>query len=265
MKKLIALLLAVMLMCSLSLTAFAMDFTPSVETKDTPYLVKIEDSKGDEYDAIFTDEEEQERPFVSTTTLQLVLTPYAKKDDAIVEDITGYLVDAEYQISKADNAGDLTDSMEEALEKARQTSTDPAAKEVTLDDLVVCDLFDVSLVRDEKIVENVKEGETISFCIQTDLTKDDLFFVLLNCSGDEWKVITDLELDENGVLTITLDSLCAIAILVDNMRLKPVDPHGPVSPQTGDASLLIAAAVFAVAAMLFAVRTVIVRWKQAEQ
>ena len=268
MKKVVAILLMAAMLFSLSLPALAVEFTPSVETKDAPEFVKVTDSEGNECDALVKDEAGEETPIINNSTRQIVITPYAQKGEAIVTDITGYLEGAEYQIAKAEDVSDLTDSMVDALENAKNNSTDPMVKELSLKDLVVRDLFDVSIVRDEKYIENLKEGETITFAIQTDLRPGDLFFILLNCTGEEWKVVKNLQLDENGVLTITVDSLCAIAVVVDKMAVRPVDPDGPKSPQTGDVSgnvLLTGAAVFGAAAIILAARTASARKKQTEQ
>ena len=267
MKKLRIVLMTMLVLCCYSFTALAVEFTPSVERKDAPSFAKVADSEGNECDAVLVDADGKETAISNSadSDLKLVITPVAKKEEAIVSEITGYLESAQYQIAEADNVSALTDSMESALEKAKLNTTDPAVKEVTMDDLVVRDLFDVSLVRDGTTIEPIREGQTISFAIQTDLTKDDLFFVLLNCDGKEWKVVTNLQIDENGVLTITVDSLCAIAIVTDAMLEKPIDPNAPVSPQTGAAAentLLICAAVFCTAAIVLLAGAAAARKKQ---
>ena len=267
MKKLGIVLLAVLVVFSCSFTALAVNFTPSVEKKDAPAFVKITDKDGNEADAIIVDEIGKETPVINDpdSSLKIVITPVAKKEEAIVTDITGYLVSAQYQIAEAKNVSELTDSMESALKNAKLKATDPALQEVTIDDLVVRDLFDVSLVRDGTTIEQIKEGETISFAIQTDLTADDLFFVLLNCDGKEWKVVTDLQLDENGVLTVTVDTLCAIAIITDAMPEKVLDPNAPISPQTGDTSenvFLFGAVIFGAAATILLAHSAAARKKQ---
>lgn len=267
MKKLCSLVLTAVLLFCLSVSALAVAFTPSVEQKDAPQIVPITDSEGHKADAVITEEDGTETVVGEDPSLQIVITPYSKKDEAIVADITGYLDGAEYQIANAENVSELTDSMVSTLEEAKRLATDPLLKELTIDDLIVRDLFDVSLVRDKQFIEPLKDGQTITFSVQTDLKPGDLFFVLLNCSGEEWKVVKNIQIDENGVLTITVDSLCAIAILVDSMTLKPVAQNGPTSPQTGEISnnaLWIGAVVFGAAAIFLFARADVEHKKQSE-
>ena len=265
MKKLGTVLLAIVLLCSFSLTALAVEFTPSVEQKPGPTIIEQTDDEGEPYIAVIEDEDGNKSYISDTTDLNLVVTPLSEKDNAVVIDITEQLDSAIRQIDSAENVGSLTPTMVDALEALKAASNDPAIKELNINDLVICDLFDVSLVRDGVKLEELAPGETVTFAIQTNFTNEDVFFLLCNVMGVEWELIDSYSLASDGTLYITLKALGPLAIVVDNMRVKPVNPDGPTSPQTGDtteSTFLMGAAVFGIASVFFAARAFSSRKKQ---
>ena len=251
MKKIFVVLTAILLSMCLTMPALAAGFTPSVESKPAPELVQMTDSNGNQKTAIIKDADGNE--VAIPENVELVVTATSEKDKSPVSDVQEMLTRAEEQIKNAANLGELTPDLAAALEEAKANLQDQAVQSVTIEDLVVQDLFDVSFIKDGKTLEKLlQEGQSVTFAIQTNLTNDDLFFVLHNYSDTNWEVVKDIKLQDDGVLEITLTGgLSPIAIVVDGAANLETDPEGPNSPQTGDelpVAYLMCAAIFGVAA-----------------
>ena len=246
MKRFLTCALTLMLAVVLTVPALA-NFTPSVEAKPAPEVVEkdqivavVKDSTGATVDEL--------------TALELVITPASEKHQAVAEKITDNLVRAELQIAGVEHLGHLTVEMEQALQQAKLEKKVPHIDEVSVEDLVIRDLFEVSIVRDGQVVP-VPDGHTITFSIQTDLTDDELHFVLHNPVNHDWEVLEEAEAAHDGIITIVVDSLSPFAIVVDQAADLDVDPAGPSSPQTGESTSVLfavgAVALLCAAVVLF--------------
>lgn len=246
MKRFLTCALTLMLATLLTVPAFA-NFTPSVEAKPAPDVVPegeiaavIKDSAGNVVDTV--------------TRLELIITPASKKHEAVAQKITDNLVRAETRITQIDHLGHLTPELEQVLLRAQKENKIPHISEVKIEDLVVRDLFDVSVVRDGQVIA-IPNGHTITFSIQTDLSDEVLHFVLHNAVNHEWEVLEEARAMHDGIITVTVDSLGPFAIVVDGAADLDVDPSGPSSPQTGESTSSMfavgAVALLCAAAFLF--------------
>ncbi len=247
MKKIIAILAILALVAALTVPAFAVEFTPSAENKDAPEVVQQTDADGNDVDVLVYDENGNLVP--DTADYSVVITPSSRASAAPNAEIAEQLQEAKEQVGDADSVASLTSGMHVALSIAKAASSDAADQDVEMEDLVVYDLFDVTLMKDGDIVEDL-DG-SVTFSIQTTLTPDDMFFVLHNFEGDDWEVVENVSLDENGVLTITLTGFSPIAIVTVGQTAPAAAGDGaPTSPQTGESVSLwmILGVVFAAAA-----------------
>lgn len=246
MKKILKLCIAFALCTFLTISVVATNFTPSVEYKPAPELSTITDVEGNEVTAIITDSNGNQSGLPER--IEIVITPTSDKEATLTPEIQEMLKRAEDQITQAENLGELTHDLSEALAELKASEKNSVFQNVALEDLVVQYLFDVSFVRDGKVLEDLlRDGETVTFALKTQLTEDDLYFVLHNYEDDLWEVVKNVTID-NGVMTITLGSLSPIAIVVDGGSVLAVNDEGPASPQTGTkypVEYLIAAAVLA--------------------
>ncbi len=189
----------------------------------------------------------------------LEVTAVSKADDAPTSEIADQLIAAAETIKNADSVTDLVPEIAGALEVIKAASTDPAQKEVTIADLVVHDLFDVSLLKNGEVIE-VPEGGSIRFSLKTTLKPGDIFFVIHNYEGDKWELINDVVLADDGTLTVTVNSLSPFAIISVGAPAAPAVESGatvPVSPQTGDSfptMYLVFAVLFAAASAVFFIK-----------
>lgn len=231
MKKILTSFMTMALVVTLSAPAYAA-FTPSAEAKVAPEVITSTGSNGQEIAATIQDTKigtvAQEVP-----TSELAVTSVAEKHKATVADITTMLTNAENKVKNAKVLTELTTDLSAALDAAKKNSTSSAIQKVTMEDLVVSDLFDISYIRDNAI-QMIPDEHNIVFTIKTKLSQNDLFFVLHNYEDDKWEVVEDVKLAADGKLTITVDSLSPFAIVVDKTAYQAVDPSGPDSPKTGE-------------------------------
>ena len=122
-----------------------------------------------------------------------------------------------------------------------------------VENAVVHDLFEVVLICSEADAFKTDESVTISFTVEG-IDADDLFLIAHKPTGsDEW-ILEDYTIDEDGVITMTVDKLSPFAIIKDNGQA----PEATVtSPQTGVQDYTVLAGM--AAAVLAGIGTVCAR------
>ena len=239
MKKALVVILIASLLCCMSLTATAADFAPSVEAKTAPEIVEIviEDKS---YGTIIinqTDEFVEGVPIYKkdsgNTILELYMISLAEKEQAILPEITDRLTEAEKEIKSASDLGKLDEGLDKELKEEIDKFYGDSKDKIAVEDIVVCDLFDASLVRDKLKLEWINDGENVRFMIKTNFSQNDFFVLLHSMNEKEWEIVKDIEWTEDGSLLVTVDQLGVFAFAVARPADLPVDPHGPDSPQTG--------------------------------
>lgn len=222
MKKIIGILMAVVLTVSLSVPALAVDFVPSVEQKGAPTVQEVPDKQEELAAAIIHDEEKEE--IISVPESHLIITPISEADEAPAE-IRDPLKAAYVQITQVEALSELVPEIISALKEHHE--------EVTEEDVVVRDVFDVTVVGDyEEHLEVV--GHLITVRFELGLAPDALLLVLHNHEGSEWEIISSdrVVINEDGSVDVTFEDLSPIVFVVDGAVVTP-DPDGPQSPQTG--------------------------------
>lgn len=234
MKKIFAAILVTALIAMMGVTVFAEDlFMPSVEAKVAPEIVPVTDDEGNEAAALLVDAEGNAIGVSADgegTVLSVVSV--ADANQASANEVTEKLTGAQEQIKNVNTLADLSAGLGDALADKIASSSDPATSELEVADLVVSQLFDVSLLNGDN-VETLPEGASLVFTLQTNLTSGDFFVLLHNVQGSDWEVVENAVLADNGALTVTVDSLSPFALVVDKPANMDVDPDGPDSPQTG--------------------------------
>ena len=233
MKKKLTVLTALVLSLTLPVSTVASNFTSSVTAKPAPEVVEIQNNNGETASAVITDASGNEVYSASNNSeIQLVITPVSQKETAVTEEIKLMLSTAENDIQQAESVVNLTEEVSSALTSLKEANDNPVIQELTVDDLVVCDLFDVSLVRNGSEVVELEEGQSSVFHLQTNLVDGDIFFILHNYEGNQWEVVENVELLDNGVLKVTLTSHSPLAIIMDSNSYL-LKPNGSTSPATG--------------------------------
>ncbi len=223
LKKISVTLVAIAMVTAMAVPAFAADFTSSVTGKSAPEIVTTTNSSGETVAAIIYDANGKETASIPVGSLTVTPVSEAKTANASV---SKQLTAAYEQLQTTS-----LDSIAPALTDAVKTYS----PQMTVEDLVVRDLFDVSL--DDSAKEQLaKNGNAIKIQFALNLPSDALLLVLHNTEGTTWELIADNKVVRNsdGSVTVEFDSLSPIAFLTDGGSIA-VNPEAPTSPQTGNA------------------------------
>lgn len=211
MKKALALILVLVMMYTLSIPAFAAPgaFVTSPSNSGAPSL-----------EDFFNESPE--------CFAELIVTAY--KDRGTLSDEKKAELEAAYQqIVSTTDLSTLNAALKAAAEKLG----------VDVTDLAVSDLFDISYYSCEHHEEHGK------FTIKLKADTFSKFVNLLHYNGSSWEVVENATVDQNDVLTFTVDDLSPFAVVVNTAKS---------TEGTGDSSaaiyaLLIMASVAGIAAL----------------
>ena len=215
MKKVIACLIAMVMMVAFSVTAFAAEFVPSIEIKKGPTVVTAVDENGNEY--------------------IIILTPLSETEK-LKEPAKSHLLDAYDELKKVDDLTALTEALKTII----------ANKNIDSDNLIVKDLFDLT-------IDGEFKGNVITITLTDDQLKN--FVGLMVKTDKGWELIDDAKIVNGNQLTFSMEginptgSLGSFAIIANNGA--PSSPNtGLALPMT----LIALAVVFAGAAVVFFVK-----------
>lgn len=227
--KAIKVIAAITLIASmLAMPVLAAEFVPSIEYKDGPQLVGVQME-------------------FETPCRTVLVIPYGNihLDDILDEE----LLQIEYATSE-DMEATIRESLTKALEELKYnpihhlvTGFDEAWARATggapLENAIVHDLFEIVLICSEAEAFKTNEWVTVSFTVDG-IGPDDPFVIVHKPTGsDEW-IVEEHTIDENGVITMTVEKLSPFAIITDSGEA----PAATVtSPQTGVYESGIAAAI----------------------
>lgn len=224
-KKVLAVLTAAFLSLSMTTAAAASQFVPSIEAKDSPQIIQIQNLAGEWVDAIIYDKNGNE--VASAYSNQLIVTPYAKKDQAN-QTIKSYLEHA-YDDAKTDDIGQLSQGVDAYLAAN--------GNGLTQNDLIISEVFDASLVDS---LDNLLDGSgtQVSITFKTTIKKGSFLMVMINCNilnGGTWDIIPaeNITWNDDGTVTILFPHLCPILFITSSDTITPAS-DSPSSPQTSD-------------------------------
>ena len=257
MKKLISVLL-VLALCLTFTTAALADFVPSITYKPMPELSGSEGDDGNSivgYGSDGTFEIQMiDGELYAVGTIHagseehdhacLVITPLSEVSTStdIPEDAKELLLWIYDQI-KTQGMDFFSD-----CEGLQDVITAALGEGASVQDLVVKDLFDVSVLCDP--LEEYLEPEGTTICLDFDLDlAPGSFVTVLTYKGDQWRMIEDVTLEADGSVTCTTyENFCPVAILVseteraDGAVVEPVD--------TSDSSQIVLWSALAAASLL---------------
>lgn len=229
-KKILAGILAASMM---TMPVLAAEFVPSAERKDGVDLISY----------ILNE--------INTPCRTVHIIPFGHihLDDIIDEE----KLDIEYDASEGMEE-QIRESLNKALAELKDSilhhliaGFDEAWEKLTggapLENAVVHDLFEIVLICSEVDAFKTDESVTVSFTVDG-IDADDLFLIAHKPTGsDEW-ILEDYTIDENGVITMTVDKLSPFAIIKDSEKAPEA---AGTSPQTGVQDYTVSAAAAAMA------------------
>jgi LPXTG-motif cell wall-anchored protein len=163
-------------------------------------------------------------------TVDVVVTAASEADDKDTnEDISKALKDAKKDLTevksldelKAVDGGTIKEDLEKAVDQFNKsisvssTGTTTETKQYKAEDLVVTDLFDVSLVDSNGKIIEPDEGNPVTLTFKTSFKSDDIVIVLHNKETGKWEVIDSdkVKVSDDGSVTVEFTSFSPIAFL----------------------------------------------------
>lgn len=202
MKKVLSVLLALILCLSLAVAVAADVLVPSVTAKPAPEVA----GTGAENVVEVKDEEGNVLDFAEA--IKLVVTPVAdvmNEEETAISEEEAEALQAVYEELSAEGA-DLA-AIVEGLEEALKDT------DIDVKDLVVKDLFNVSL-DDESMIEYLnEEGNTIDVRFEADI-QEGQFAAVAVYKDVQWTMAKDVVVEEDGAIVATLEHLGTVAIFV---------------------------------------------------
>lgn len=241
MKRLLATLLAIVMIFAMALSTTAAQFVPSITNKGAPDLIVIDRINGKDVVGYITNSDGEK-----------VTTEY--RDCLIISSITDAL-----------NGKELPEGVKEELIKVYEEFNDGAKiselcpeitdivkekwdKDKTADDLVIKDLFDVTDYC-EDLKEHLNGGSILDLTFKVGIAEGTFITAMVYVDG-KWTPVVDCINNGDGTVTVKFDKICPVAFLVpgggQNMDV--------VSPTTGDTSgvMLWTVVMFAALGGIFA-------------
>lgn len=224
MKKIVAVLIALILVFSFSISAFAANFTPSVVNKDSPIVIKPGTSvQGLDLGAIIVDKNGDLVEPVEFA--HLIITGVADADNSSeIPDAARIALKAAYaELSKKDiKLSELVSGLDEIVKK--DLGSDKGAN-----NLVIRDLFDVSLVNSkDKTALNVEGNKlVVTFDIGIKANKA-IYAIQFNTEISKWEIVPMVRNNNDGTVTCEFSQCGPVAFLVEST---------PKTPTTGDNSV----------------------------
>ncbi len=199
MKKVLAILVALVVLMSATVTAFAEPelgaFVQSPSNNLAPEIQEF-DVESDDCEA------------------DLVVTPYAERDDLSAE------IKAEIEEAYAEIRGteDLT-TLNEALGELADE------KEIDRKALAVSDLFDLDYTKCTP--EKHAAGQHGTFRIKLQAATLENFVGLIHCNDGEWELVESAEVVEEDILAFSCEEFSPFAIVVETELPVDVEPEAP--------------------------------------
>ncbi len=198
MKHIIRTVALVLVVCMLSVTAFAAEnFTPSVEQKGSPEVVDGKAElivKGDDDKVVESDNYDC-----------LVVTPLSKIKD-LAPEAKEQMEKAFTQISEAKSLAEVAPELTDVLKELKV--------ETPVEDLVVRDLFHIAV--SEKLAKALEtEGNVLPVSFELELAEGEQLIVLVQNAEGEWLIVSgDAVVAEDGFVTVDFPCVGPVAFIV---------------------------------------------------
>lgn len=231
MKKILSMVLALTLMVSLAIPAFATEFVPSIENKGAPEILVLGQDEnpthGDSKNIIGYAVDKDGN--VLHTAYEKCIIVYSLRDildsDAdIPEDIKEQLLEIYTSFTSGSaKYSELSDELNAAVAAIFGEGKDA-------DMLVIKEIFDVNVHCEGLKDALAPEGTTVDFTFDVDIPAGESVFMLCY-KNNEWvmveKIVNNNENDiteDDGTITVTFENFCPVILLVPGAEDVVVPP-----------------------------------------
>lgn len=214
MKRIAVLSAAASLFAFSATTAYAVD-SPTASL--APSLGQLTDENGNSDTVLFTGADGN--TYISPEDVTLEVHDLSQAHNGELPEITQMLEGAQAALDAAKNdLSELTPDVADIL--AKYNAENPDTADIKIGDLVVAEIFDVSLVKvkdgkDDSVVglDDIAEKATFELTFPFDVP--DFYILLHEYKDGEWKAETDVARVDNDTLRITVEDFSPFALVVE--------------------------------------------------
>jgi hypothetical protein len=204
MRKMFAVLLAMILCISMAIPVFATDFVPSITSKPTPTIVTVNDDKGNVAIGEVLDKDGNVIGYIYEDCLVITSVADAKTSELIPDDAETLLLSVYDKLS--DN------SMKLPYEKIDKNINDAT--------MVIRDLFDVSWLCDDHPEQIAENGVSVRIKFDLGVKQDDKIHTM-SYKNNEWNPIVETKNNGDGTVSCIFENFCPVAFVVDTSNAPP--------------------------------------------
>ena len=209
----------VLVLILVPMSVFADNFVPSISYKGAPEIVPIDPANGIIATVTGTVGNDEHDSKVKGDCIVITPVSEANTSPDIPDDAAILLLRVYNELLEQDTKlSDLSDELNQLVEAKLGNGKDA-------DDLVVKDLFDVSVICDKLEASLAPEGNTLDLTFKLGVDADEEVFIM-TYKNDVWSPAENVVNNGDGTVTGTFEHFCPVAILVEGQGSS----H---SPETG--------------------------------
>ena len=236
MKRLLAVVLSIILMLSITVSVSAAQFVPSITNKGAPDLIVIDRINGKDVVGFITDPDGNK---VSTEYIDCLIISsltQALNDEELPEGVKEELLKVYEEFKNGAKISEVCPELEDIVKE--KWGEDKSA-----DDLVIKDLFDITDYC-EDLKTHLNGGSILDLTFDLGIAEGTFITAMVYVDG-KWVPVVDCINNGDGTVTVKFDKICPVAFLVpgsgQNMDI--------VSPITADTTSVILWGVVMVVAL----------------
>lgn len=248
MKRLIATILAIVMILALALSATAAEFVPSITNKGAPELVVIDIVDGKEVVGFITgpNGEKLSTEYLECFIISSITEALTGKD--LPEGVAEELIKVYNEFNNGAKLSELCPSLTEIIKEKWGEDKD-------VDTLVIKDLFDITDYC-EDIPTHLKDGAILDLTFDLGIGAGTFITAIVYVDG-KWVPVNDCINNGDGTVTVKFEKICPVAFLVPGGGLNA----DTVSPTTSDTSGIVMWACVMLISLFAIVAIVIYRRK----
>lgn len=229
MKRLLTLVLAIVLMLTVTISASAAEFVESITNKGAPELVIIDIVDGKEVVGFITGPDGEKLSTEYLDCLIITSVSEAPTDPDIPDDARDTLLKVYEELNKPDT------KLSEVCPELNDIVKEKWGEDKSPDDLVVKDLFDISDFCEDIPTHLPGEGTILDLTFDLGISSNTFITAIVYVDG-EWVPVVDCINNGDGTVTVKFEDICPVAFLVPGSGMNISD----TSPATNDLTSVIA-------------------------